>query len=89
MKLMGHTNIEIKVSETVWPSKGDSDEPDATPANAALYNGNLPKRKMAKEDNPAKPKVPVHVNVFAMFNVNLKPGPTSGRNYGLFYPNIS
>ncbi|KAL9679022.1 hypothetical protein QQ045_016875 [Rhodiola kirilowii] len=89
MKLMGHTDIEVRVSETGWPSKGDYDEHGATPANAALYNGHLLKRVTAKEGTPAKPKVPIDICVFALFNENLKPGPTSERNYGIFYPNIS
>ncbi|XP_057955502.1 glucan endo-1,3-beta-glucosidase 14 isoform X1 [Malania oleifera] len=86
IKLMGHTDIEVKISETGWPSKGDPDEAGATVENAALYNGNLLKRIQAKECTPAKPTVPIDVYVFALFNEDQKPGPASERNYGLFYP---
>ncbi|CAI0398298.1 unnamed protein product [Linum tenue] len=89
IKAMGHTNIEVKVSETGWPSKGDADEVGATPQNAGLYNGNLFKRVQARQGTPAKPSVPIDVHVFALFNEDLKPGPTSERNYGLFYPDGS
>ncbi|CAN1171372.1 Glucan endo-1,3-beta-glucosidase 14 [Linum perenne] len=89
MKAMGHTDIEVRISETGWPSKGDSDEAGATPQNAGLYNGNLLKRVLAKESTPGKPSVPIDVHVFALFNENLKPGPASERNYGLFYPDGS
>ncbi|GAA0144122.1 hypothetical protein LIER_35873 [Lithospermum erythrorhizon] len=34
---MEHTDIQVKVSETGWPSKGDTNEVGATPENAGLY----------------------------------------------------
>uniref|UniRef100_A0A6N2LN28 glucan endo-1,3-beta-D-glucosidase n=1 Tax=Salix viminalis TaxID=40686 RepID=A0A6N2LN28_SALVM len=86
IKAMGHTDIEVMISETGWPSKGDPDEIGSTPENAALYHSNLLNRIQAKQGTPAKPSVPMNIYVFALFNENLKPGPTSERNYGLFYP---
>lgn len=87
MKAMGHTDIDVRISETGWPSKGDSDEPGASIENAATYNGNLLERIAMNQGTPLKPSVPIDVYVFALFNEDLKPGPTSERNYGLFYPN--
>ncbi|KAF3332061.1 glucan endo-1,3-beta-glucosidase 14 [Carex littledalei] len=87
MKAMGHTDISVAVSETGWPSKGDTDEIGASVENAAAYNGNLLKRVSMNQGTPHKPDVPVDVHVFALFNENSKTGPTSERNYGLFYPN--
>ncbi|TYJ26466.1 hypothetical protein E1A91_A07G121400v1 [Gossypium mustelinum] len=87
IKAMGHTDIEVRISETGWPSRGDDDEAGATPENAGLYNGNLLKRIEEKQSTPAKPNVPVDIYVFALFNENLKPGPASEGNYGLYYPN--
>ncbi|KAK7263407.1 hypothetical protein RJT34_30996 [Clitoria ternatea] len=86
IKATGHTDIEVRISETGWPSKGDPEEVGATPQNAALYNGNLLKRIEEKQCTPAKPSVPVDIYVFALFNEDLKPGPASERNYGLYYP---
>jgi exo-beta-1,3-glucanase (GH17 family) len=86
IKAMGHTDIEVRISETGWPSKGDSDEVGATPENAGLYNGNLMKIIQQKQGTPAKPSVPIDVFIFALFNENLKPGQTSENNYGLLYP---
>ncbi|XP_010905996.1 glucan endo-1,3-beta-glucosidase 14 isoform X2 [Elaeis guineensis] len=86
MKAMGHTDIDVRISETGWPSKGDSDEPGASIENAATYNGNLLKRIAMNQSTPLKPSVPIDVYVFALFNEDQKPGPTSERNYGLFYP---
>jgi exo-beta-1,3-glucanase (GH17 family) len=89
MKAMGHTDVGVRISETGWPSKGDEDEVGATVQNAAAYNGNLMQRIAMGQGTPLKPDVPVGVYVFALFNENMKPGPTSERNYGLFYPNGS
>ncbi|KHG14858.1 hypothetical protein F383_01853 [Gossypium arboreum] len=86
IKAMGHTDIEVRISETGWPSRGDENEVGATPENAGLYNGNLLRRIEEKQGTPAKPNVPIDIYVFALFNENQKPGPTSERNYGLFYP---
>uniref|UniRef100_A0A0A9HI45 glucan endo-1,3-beta-D-glucosidase n=1 Tax=Arundo donax TaxID=35708 RepID=A0A0A9HI45_ARUDO len=87
MKAMEHTDIAVRISETGWPSKGDDDEVGATVENAAAYNGNLMKRIAMGQGTPLKPEVPVDVFVFALFNEDMKPGPASERNYGLFYPN--
>ncbi|PIN00098.1 Glucan endo-1,3-beta-D-glucosidase [Handroanthus impetiginosus] len=86
IKALGHTDIQVKVSETGWPSRGDPNEVGATPENARLYNGNLLNRIEQNQGTPARPSVPVDIFVFALFNENLKPGPTSERNYGLYYP---
>lgn len=86
IRAMGHTDIEVRISETGWPSKGDTNEAGATPENAGLYNGNLLRKIEEKQGTPAKPSVPIDIYVFALFNENLKPGPASERNYGLYYP---
>uniref|UniRef100_A0A0D9WH24 glucan endo-1,3-beta-D-glucosidase n=1 Tax=Leersia perrieri TaxID=77586 RepID=A0A0D9WH24_9ORYZ len=88
MKAMGHADdIPVRISETGWPSGGDADEVGANAQNAAKYNGNLMRRIAAGEGTPLRPNVPVDVFVFALFNEDMKPGPASERNYGLFYPN--
>eukprot|EP01018_Ginkgo_biloba_P010757 Gb_30865 [translate_table: standard] len=81
---LGHDKLEIKVSETGWPSKGDDDEAGATPENARIYNGNLIERIMKQEGTPLKPNTTIQAYIFALFNENSKPGPASERNYGLF-----
>ncbi|XP_073313235.1 glucan endo-1,3-beta-glucosidase 14-like [Primulina huaijiensis] len=86
IKALGHTDIQVKVSETGWPSKGDQNEVGATPENARLYNGNLLRRIEQSQGTPGKPSVPVDIYFFALFNEDLKTGPLSERNYGLYYP---
>ncbi|CAA2978008.1 glucan endo-1,3-beta-glucosidase 14 [Olea europaea subsp. europaea] len=87
IKAFGHTDIRVQVSETGWPSKGDPNEVGASADNARLYNTNLLNRIQQNQGTPAKPSVPVDIYVFALFNEDLKPGPSSERNYGLYYPN--
>jgi exo-beta-1,3-glucanase (GH17 family) len=86
IKALGHTDIEVKISETGWPSKGDPDEVGASMQNAEIYHSNLLKRIEMKQGTPAKPSVPIDIYVFALFNEDLKTGPASERNYGLYYP---
>jgi exo-beta-1,3-glucanase (GH17 family) len=78
--------VEVRVSETGWPSVGDSNETGAGPRNAARYNGNVMRLVAQGKGTPLKPAVPLRVYMFALFNENMKPGPTSERNYGLFKP---
>lgn len=79
-------NVQIQVSETGWPAKGDEDEIGASPENAKKYNGNLIKMISQKRGTPMKPRCDLNIFIFALFNENMKPGPTSERNYGLFKP---
>ncbi|XVF87161.1 hypothetical protein PTKIN_Ptkin18bG0096800 [Pterospermum kingtungense] len=83
---LGYSGIEVRVSETGWPSKGDPDEVGATVENAAVYNRNLLKKQMSNEGTPLRPNMRLEVYLFALFNEDMKPGPTSERNYGLFQP---
>lgn len=83
---LGYSGIEVRVSETGWPSKGDANEVGATVENAAIYNQNLLRRQMANEGTPLRPNMRLEVYLFALFNEDMKPGPTSERNYGLLQP---
>lgn len=85
----GFEKTEVIVSETGWASRGDANEVGATVKNARTYNFNLRKRLLKKKGTPYRPKVSVKAYVFALFNENLKPGPTSERNFGLFKPDGS
>ncbi|KAL7160619.1 hypothetical protein ABFS83_01G108200 [Erythranthe nasuta] len=86
MEKLGYKNVCLQISETGWPSKGDGDEAGASPENARKYNGNLLKLISEKKGTPKRPNMDLNVYVFALFNENQKPGPTSERNFGLFKP---
>ncbi|XP_039791555.1 glucan endo-1,3-beta-glucosidase 10-like isoform X2 [Panicum virgatum] len=87
-RLGNYNGVRVVVSETGWPSKGDANEVGASAANAAAYNGNLARRVLSgNAGTPLRPDADIDVYLFALFNENQKPGPTSERNYGVFYPN--
>ncbi|XP_006647977.1 glucan endo-1,3-beta-glucosidase 12-like [Oryza brachyantha] len=87
-KLGNYNAVRVVVSETGWPSKGDAKETGAAAANAAAYNGNLVRRVLSgNAGTPRRADADIDVYLFALFNENQKPGPTSERNYGVFYPN--
>ncbi|WCJ30042.1 Glucan endo-1 3-beta-glucosidase 3 [Euphorbia peplus] len=80
----GFNKMEVIVTETGWASNGDENEAAATFENARTYNYNLRKRLAKKKGTPLRPKSVLKVYIFAIFNEDLKPGPTSERNFGLF-----
>ncbi|KAI4307964.1 hypothetical protein L6164_031088 [Bauhinia variegata] len=87
LSVLKYDDVKVVVTETGWPSKGDENETGANEQNAASYNGNLVKRVLTGNGTSLRPKDPLNVFLFALFNENQKPGPTSERNFGLFYPN--
>jgi exo-beta-1,3-glucanase (GH17 family) len=86
LSALGYANLEVTVSETGWPSMGDASEAGATLQNAQTYNGNLLQLLAQNQGTPLRPKLVLQAYLFALFNEDMKPGPTSERNFGLFKP---
>ncbi|KAJ4958251.1 hypothetical protein NE237_025362 [Protea cynaroides] len=82
-----YDDLQMMVTETGWPYKGDENEARAIEENATTYNGNLVQKILNGGGTPLRPNTDIEVYLFALFNENNKPGPTFERNYGLFYPN--
>ncbi|XP_031102790.1 glucan endo-1,3-beta-glucosidase 7-like [Ipomoea triloba] len=80
----GNRAVGIAVSESGWPSKGDAGESAATASNARTYNSRLIQRAQSSKGTPMRPKEPIEIFVFALFNENKKPGGASERNFGMF-----
>ncbi|CAK9270666.1 unnamed protein product [Sphagnum jensenii] len=87
MERLGYNNVPIVISETGWPSVGDPNEIGCGMTNAQLYNGNLIKHITSHAGTPLRPGASTDAFLFALFNEDLKPGPISERNFGLFNPN--
>lgn len=86
---LGFKNVEIVVAETGWPYKGDSNEVGPSLENAKAYNGNLIAHLRSMVGTPLMPGKSVDTYLFALYDEDLKPGPSSERAFGLFKPDLS
>ncbi|XP_010267530.1 PREDICTED: glucan endo-1,3-beta-glucosidase [Nelumbo nucifera] len=89
MKLLGFEDVDIVIAETGWPSLADPGQLGVDSENAAEYNGNLIKHVTYGVGTPLMPNRTFETYIFALFNENLKPGPTYERNFGLFQPDMT
>lgn len=89
LNAIGFNDIDILVAETGWPYRGDSNEVGPSVENAKAYNGNLIQHLRSMVGTPLIPGKPVETYIFALYDENLKPGPTSERSFGLFKPDLS
>lgn len=89
MKNLNVTDVTVLVTETGWPSRGDSKEPYATPSNALTYNSNLIKHVLDRSGTPLHPETTSSVYIYELFNEDLRSPPVSEANWGLFYGNAT
>lgn len=87
MSYLNVTNVPVVVTESGWPSKGDSSEPDATVENADTYNSNLIRHVLNNTGTPKHPRIPVSTYIYELYNEDLRPGSVSEKNWGLFDSN--
>lgn len=89
MDRLGFSDVEIVVGEIGWPSEGDKDQIGVDVATAAEFNKNLVARVNSGIGTPLMPNRTFETYIFALFNENLKSGPTSERNFGLFRSDLT
>lgn len=87
MEAFNLSGIPVVVTETGWPWFGGANEQDANLENAQEYNRNLIHKVLNGSGTPSRPDMPVSAYIFELFNEDLRPGPISEKNWGLFYPN--
>lgn len=81
---LNHTDLQILISETGWPSQGEAYEKGLSPVNAQTYNANLVKHALSKVGSPGRPGVLIITYIYELFNEDKRQGPLSTRNMGLF-----
>ncbi|KAJ3674455.1 hypothetical protein LUZ60_005071 [Juncus effusus] len=81
--------VEIVVAETGWAYRGDSGEAGANLENAKTYISNLVSHLKSGVGTPLMPGKSVDTYLFALYDEDLKPGPTSERSFGLFHPDLT
>lgn len=86
---LGFPNTDIVVAETGWPYRGDSGEAGANLENAKAYTTNLVSHLRSQVGTPLMPGKSVETYLFALYDEDLKPGPTSERSFGLFHPDLT
>ncbi|KAL2609577.1 hypothetical protein R1flu_028150 [Riccia fluitans] len=84
MEKLGFKNVSIAVSETGWPSAGDPFEFGPSLQDAQTFNRNLVRHLSTGVGTPLRPGAIIDTYIFALYNENLKTGPASERNFGLF-----
>ncbi|XP_019153292.1 PREDICTED: glucan endo-1,3-beta-D-glucosidase isoform X3 [Ipomoea nil] len=89
LNALGFKDVEIGVAETGWPYKGDSTEVGPSIENAKAYVGNLITHLRSLVGTPLMPRKSVDTYLFALYDEDLKPGPTSERSFGLFRPDLT
>lgn len=89
LNVMGFKEIEILISETGWPYRGDSNEVGPSVENARAYNGNLIAHLRSLVGTPLMPGKSVETYIFALYDEDLKPGPGSERAFGLYKSDLT
>ncbi|KAM3319770.1 glucan endo-1,3-beta-glucosidase [Capsicum chacoense] len=89
LKLLDFEDIDIVIAETGWPSKGDPGQAGVDTGSAEEYNRKLIQHVMSGIGTPLMPNRTFETYIFALFNEDLKPGPTCERNFGLFKPDMT
>lgn len=79
-----HSDLVVVVSETGWPTTGDTEEVGASITNAQTYNANLVKHLVNKTGTPVRPGIEIDTFLYELYNENLNVGPASQRNFGMF-----
>ncbi|XP_078439172.1 glucan endo-1,3-beta-glucosidase 12-like [Wolffia australiana] len=86
---LGFFDLELVVTETGWPSKGEEGDDAASLVNAATFTSRLVSHVagLPIKGTPLRPGYPVVTYIFALFDEDLKEGVETERHWGLFYAN--
>uniref|UniRef100_J3M2R7 X8 domain-containing protein n=1 Tax=Oryza brachyantha TaxID=4533 RepID=J3M2R7_ORYBR len=89
MRRLGFSDVDIVVAETGWPSAGEYWEVGAGAVLARDYNKNAIRHLGSGVGTPLMPNRTFELSIFSLFDENLKPGPVSERNFGLYHADMT
>ncbi|GFP93671.1 glucan endo-1 3-beta-glucosidase [Phtheirospermum japonicum] len=89
MRRLGFNDVDIVIAETGWPTRGDVGQTGVDAECAAEYNRKLVQHVTSGIGTPLMPNRTFETYIFALFDEDLKPGPTCERNFGLFRPDFT
>ncbi|KAF0908477.1 hypothetical protein E2562_025441 [Oryza meyeriana var. granulata] len=89
MRRLGFGDVDVVVAETGWPSAGEYWEVGAGADQARDYNKNAIRHLGSGVGTPLMPNRTFEVSIFSLFDENLKPGPVSERNFGLYHADMT
>ncbi|CAN6236697.1 unnamed protein product [Urochloa humidicola] len=89
IRRMGFGDVDIAVSETGWPSAGEDWELGVGADMAREYNRNAIRHLGSGVGTPLMPNRTFELSIFSLFDENLRPGPVSQRNFGLFHGDMT
>ncbi|KAI5069375.1 hypothetical protein GOP47_0015676 [Adiantum capillus-veneris] len=91
MDKLGFPNVELEITETGWPTQGDSPDAEASPVLASTYVQRLVDKMLADPPHgtPLHPGTYIPTYLFSLFSENQKPGPIFEQHWGILYPNGS
>ncbi|KAJ3692994.1 hypothetical protein LUZ60_012089 [Juncus effusus] len=89
MKKLGFEDVDIVIAETGWPSVGGEGQIGVNMDSARDYNKNVIRHVNSGIGTPLMKNRNFETFIFALFNEDLKPGPVSERNFGLFHADFS
>lgn len=87
MQSLNFSGISVMVTSSGWPSLGGAAEPDANIDNALAYNSILIRRALNGSGTPSRPNSSVSIYLHELFSEDLRPGPVSAKNWGVFASN--
>lgn len=89
MRRLGFGDVDVVVSGTGWPSAGEYWEVGAGADLARNYNKNAIRHLGSGVGTPLMPNRTFELSIFSLFDENLKPGPVSERNFGLYHADMT
>lgn len=89
MGAVGHKGIPVVVTETGWPSEGDTNDTYATELYARMFNAGLVKYLKSGLGTPLRREGVAEAYIFELFDEDMKQGAGSKQHWGILHLNMT